>query len=271
MRIGISNIAWEPRHDDAVAACLQKHGVDAIDVAPSRYFAEPASAGAPAIAAIRAHWEARGIAITGLQSLLFGTRGLNLFGDDASRAAMLDHLDAVFRIGEGLGARLAVFGSPKQRDRGSLADREVREIAVTFFRAAGDRAAARGITLCLEPNPPRYGANFLTTAAETAAMVRAVDHPAIRLQCDLGALHLGGEDLDAGLDEWQALVGHVHLSEPDLLPPGSAGAPLAAWAPTLRARLPHCIACIEMRAPEAADPLPAIDAALAFATAHFRQ
>lgn len=271
MRLGISNLAWEPPLDHAVAHCLQARGVDAIDIAPGRYFPDPARTDVADIRAVRDFWASRGVAIVGLQALLFGTRGLNLFGDPAVRTAMLDHLAAVFRIGEGLGARVAVFGSPKQRDRAGLDDARARGLAVDFFREAGDRAARAGITLCLEPNPPRYGANFMTTAKETAEVVRAVAHPSVRLQCDLGALHVGGESLADGLDDWQSLVAHVHLSEPDLLPLGTGGTPHAAWAPAVRQRLPHAIACIEMLPPDTPDPVGVIDAALALASTHYRE
>lgn len=270
MRIGISNLAWEARHDDAVADLLRRHAVDSIDLAPGRYFDDPTRASFGEVEAIRRWWAERGVTVLGLQALLFGSQGMNLFGHDAERAAMLDRLDAVTRIGETLGARFAVFGSPKQRDRGGRTDAEAAAIAVPFFRRVGDLAASRGITLCLEPNPPRYGANFMTSAAETAAVVRAVDHPAVRLQCDLGALHLAGEDLSTGLDDWQSLVAHAHLSEPDLRLLGTAGTPHAEWAPTLRERLRHCVACIEMLPPDAIDPVPGIEAAMRLASMHYR-
>jgi len=271
MRIGISNLAWEPPLDHAIAQRLQARGVDAMDIAPGRYFPDPARTSASEITAVRDFWASRGVTIIGLQALLFGTRGLNLFGEPAVRTAMLDHLAAVFRIGQGLGARVAVFGSPKQRDRSGIDEARALDLAVEFFREAGDRAALAGLTLCLEPNPPRYGANFMTTAEATAEVVRAVAHPAIRLQCDLGALQIGGESLIDGLDDWQSLVAHVHLSEPDLLPLGTGGTPHAAWAPTLRERLPQVVACIEMLPPDAADPVAVIDAALALASTHYRE
>ena len=268
MRIGISNLAWERRHDDAVAARLRAHGVDAIDIAPGRYFAAPADTPNDDVARVRRYWAAHGVGIVGLQALLFGTQGLNLFAA-STQGAMLAHLSAVFRIGEGLGARMAVFGSPRQRDRSGLDDATTRAMAVDFFGEAGDRAAACGITLCLEPNPPRYGSNFMTTTAEAAAIVRATGHPAVRLQCDLGAIHVNGESLDAGLDDWADLVAHVHLSEPDLAPLGTACTPLEAWGRTVRQRCPDAVASIEMLPPDAVDPVPGIDAALALASAHY--
>lgn len=51
-------------------------------------------------------------------------RGLNIFATDASRDAMLHYLDAVCRIAGLLGASRLVFGSPKNRDRTGLTDKE---------------------------------------------------------------------------------------------------------------------------------------------------
>ena len=110
MRIAISNIAWDTSDDDAIAQLLQTFGINAIDVAPGKYFPDPLNASDDDILRVRDWWSARGIEITGMQALLFGTSGLNVFGSPESRKAMLHHLKAVCRIGTGLGATRLVFG-----------------------------------------------------------------------------------------------------------------------------------------------------------------
>ena len=121
MRLAISNIAWDVAEDDALAALLQRFRVDAIDIAPGKYFPRPSEAKEADILKVRQWWADRGIEITGMQALLFGTTGLNVFGPLESQAALLQHLDAVCRIGAILGAPRLVFGSPKNRDRSGLA------------------------------------------------------------------------------------------------------------------------------------------------------
>ena len=194
MRLSISNIAWPVAEDAAVAGILAKHGVDAIDVAPSKYFPAFAQASRSEIAEVRARWAAKGVEIVGIQALLWGTDGLNLFAGAVVQDAMLEHLGHVCRIAEGLGARLLVFGSPRNRDRRGLADEEAMEAATVFFRRLGDIAYGHSCVICLEPNPPVYGANFMTDLPSTAAVVRSVDHPAIRMQLDIGALTVNGEE-----------------------------------------------------------------------------
>jgi len=270
LRIAISNIAWDVSEDDAVAACLARHGIDAIDVAPTKYFADPAQAGADEIARVRGYWNNRGIEITGMQALMFGTQGLNLFGDEDVRQRMLAHLAAVCRVGAGLGATRLVFGSPKNRDRGSLSREAAETIAAAFFAKLGARASALGVTICLEPNPARYGANFLLTSAETARLVRRIDHPAIKMQLDSGAMTINGEDAERVIRENADIIGHIHASEPGLVVLGEGGCDHAVLARILGAALPRHIVSIEMQATRDEPHLAAIERALKAAIAAYR-
>ncbi|HMN80426.1 MAG TPA: TIM barrel protein [Burkholderiaceae bacterium] len=245
--VGISGIAWEVAEDEAVAAVLRARGVDAIDVAPGKYFPDLPGAGDAQIAQVRRQWRDRGFAVHGMQSLLFGTTGLNLFGSAEVQQRMLGHLDAVCRVGAGLGAVPLVFGSPKNRDRSAIADDgQVDEIAVGFFRRLGDIARGHGVVVCLEPNPTRYGCNFMTTTDEAARIVRLVDHPAIRMQFDTGTVTINREDPVALLARHAGIVGHVHASEPDLVTLGDGNADHPALGAAIRACLPRTIVTIEM-------------------------
>jgi len=269
MRLAISNIAWDIPEDEAIAGVLRRHGFDAIDVAPGKYFPEPGRAADAEIARVRQWWDERDIEITGMQALLFGTSGLNLFGPAEVRAAMLRHLGAVCRIGAGLGATRLVFGSPKNRDRSGLDDQAALATATVFFRQLGDLARSWGVVICLEPNPPCYGANFMTTSAETARVVRQADHPSIRMQFDTGALAINGEDPVAVLQDSWPLIGHIHASEPDLLPLGDGGTDHAGMAAALADRLPEQVVSIEMLATRDKPHLLSVERALTVAIRHY--
>lgn len=270
MRIGISNIAWDPLEDEAVADLLVARGLDAIDVAPGKYFPAPASATESQISKVRDWWLQRGIALTGMQALLFGTSGLNLFGAAEVQQAMLAHLAAVCRIGSVLGASRLVFGSPKNRDRQGLSDEVATEMAVDFFRRLGDIAGTHGVLVCLEPNPPRYGANFMTTSEETARIVTLTDHPAIRMQLDTGAMHINGEDISRTVEQFAPLVGHIHASEPDLLPLGDGGVDHGEIHQVLLRRLPHHVVTVEMLTTKEEPHVQSIGRALTAAATHYK-
>lgn len=244
--ISVSNIAWDVADDEAIAALLAGRGVRLIDVAPGKYFPDPPAASDADVERVRRWWSDRGIAIHGMQALLFGTSGLNLFGTAEVQQRMLDRLDAVCRIAGGLGCRHLVFGSPKNRDVTGVAADRVDALAVSFFRRLGDIAERHGVTMCLEPNPPRYGCNFMTTTDEAARVVTLVDHPAVRMQLDTGTLTINGEDPALAIERHRRLIGHVHASEPDLVPLGEGGTDHRTIGALLARHLPNRIVAIEM-------------------------
>lgn len=270
MRIAISNLAWNVSDDEKIVSLLNTYGIDAIDIAPGKYFPDFKTASASEISRVRGWWDDRGIAITGMQALLFGTTGLNMFGSADVQAVMLDHFNDICRIGAGLGATKLVFGSPKNRDRSALSDKQTQNIAVTFLRRLGDIADRHGVMICLEPNPPCYGANFMTNSAETAMIVIEASHPAIRMQLDTGAMTINGEDPCQVVKEYGALIGHVHASEPDLVVLGDGKTNHGVVADALRKFLPDQIISIEMLPAKNENNLVAIERALSVANSHYR-
>jgi len=271
MRLGISNIAWDIAEDERVAELLGCHQVDAIDIAPAKYFPSPAEATEAEINQVKGWWAARGIEITGMQALLFGTAGLNVFGPPEVQQLLLRHLETICRIGGIIKASRLVFGSPKNRDRSGLTETETIDLATSFFRRLGDIAGSWGVTICLEPNPPCYGANFMTTSAETAKVVDYVDHPAIRMQLDIGAMAINGEDPMVVLSAYAGLIGHIHASEPQLVPLGDGETDHAKVSSALLRYLPDKLVTIEMLATQSEPHITSVGRALDVAIRHYRQ
>jgi sugar phosphate isomerase/epimerase len=270
MRLAISNIAWDVKEDDDVAALLKRYRIDAIDIAPGKYFPSPGQATRVEIEQVRRWWQDRGIEITGMQALLFGTTGLNVFGATDTQDATLRHLGAVCRIGGLMGATRLVFGSPKNRDRSGLGDDEALEIATSFFQRLGTIAASENVTICLEPNPLCYGANFMTTSRETARVIEAVGHPSIRMQLDTGAMTINAEPPAEVVSSCSGLIGHVHASEPNLVPLGDGGTRHDLVFSALTKHLPDAVVSIEMVATQNEPHLASIERALAFAVGSYR-
>jgi D-psicose/D-tagatose/L-ribulose 3-epimerase len=267
MRISISNIAWETTFDEQICDILRRHGIDAIDIAPGKYFPDFAAASAEHIASVRSWWEQRGIEIIGMQSLLFGTQDLNLFSAPDVQQRMLDHLQEVSRIADGLNARRLVFGSPRNRDRSGLSNEQAFDQATSFFQRLAEVAQLHEVTICLEPNPECYGSNFMTSSAETAAVVEAVAHPAIRMQFDTGALSINGESPSTICSEFRTLIGHVHASEPQLVPVGTGATDHPASAASLQKFFPDAPVTIEMLTNSTDDPMAAVEASVEFVVA----
>lgn len=216
MKLAISNIAWRAQDDQDVYALLREFGIGVIEVAPTRIVPDWNAATVEAAQAFRAHIEGEGLTCSSLQSLLFGLPALNLFGDDQIRRDLARQLDLVADFGVALGARAFVFGSPKNRDRGSLSDKEAFAVAAEFFAGIGEAYARRDVCLCLEANPTQYGCNFVTDSAAAAALVRAVASPGFRLHLDAACMHLAGEDGARAIESCADILAHFHISEPFL-------------------------------------------------------
>lgn len=270
MNISISNIAWDIKDDDAMCSLLQRHQIRAIDIAPGKYFPDPKTASDKDILAVRNYWESQGICLVGMQSLLFGTQGLNLFDEQSVQQKMLEHLQAVSHVAAGLGITRLVFGSPKNRYRPDISDEETRAIAHHFFTLLGDIARQEGVVICLEPNPACYGANFMTGSAETAGIVRLINHSAIKMQLDTGAIAINHENVAQVISDNEDIIGHVHLSEPNLIPLGRSDVNHADVAAVLNRLVPQRIATIEMLVPKDENALAAIGESLSFVTKHYR-
>jgi len=271
-----------------VAGLLARLGVDAIDVAPSKYFADVTAVREAEVRRVRDWWLDRGIEITGMQSLLYGTQGLNLFGPPDVQQRMLAYLAAVCRVGAWLGATRLVFGSPANRNRAGLTDAEAWTRALEFFGRLAEVAADAGVTICLEGVHPHYGANFMTDTASSLHMARALNHPSVGIVLDTAVVQLNGEDIEVLLAEGAAWVRHIHASEKDLVPLGQpagarqpgvqSGVPPghlpeavdhATMAAAIRRWVPDRVVCVEILARGNDLHFANIEQSLAFARRHY--
>src|SRR5205823_8379380 len=86
MKLAVSNLAWPVESDPAAADLLSRHGIRAIEIAPTKIWPRPAEATEGDVVAYRSFWERRGFQIMALQALLFGRPDLMFFGDADTRA-----------------------------------------------------------------------------------------------------------------------------------------------------------------------------------------
>jgi D-psicose/D-tagatose/L-ribulose 3-epimerase len=211
-----------------------------------KYFRSPENTPKQEVRDLLNWWNSRGIEITGMQGLLFGLSHLNLFSDHETRRTLISHFISIFEIAATLGARALVFGSPKNRNRLDLTDDQVLGVAISFFEELGELAISRGLIICLEPNPVEYGANFMVTNRETASVVRAIDHPAVRMQYDTGAAQMTGETSELEFEETVDIIGHIHISEPGIAPIGTGETNHQHFSTMFLKAWPNRLATIEM-------------------------
>lgn len=247
MKVPVSNIAWPVEQDAAVAESLAGIGVTGVEIAPTKVWPSPTEATDAEVDAYRHFWESRGLTVVAAQALLFGSPDLTLFDDAETRGRTLDYLTGVVRVCARLGAKALVFGSPKNRRTDGRDRASVWSEAVVFFGRLGEVATREGTAVVMEANPPDYGDDFVTLAAEALELVRAVNLPGFRLHLDAACMTMSGDDPDAVISEAGPLLAHFHASEPNLDPVGQGATDHARFARALASAGYDGWVSIEMR------------------------
>lgn len=215
LRFAFSNIAWTPHDDPEIYSLLRRQGIEGVEIAPTAVWGSWEAVTVSKARAYRESLDEQGFEVPALQALLYGRPEARLF-DARGETSLLEHFARVACIASGLEARVAVLGAPSQRDRGERTWPQALEHAAGVLRRAAALFHDQGCCLCIEPNPRRYGCNFVNTTAEGIELVAAVDHPGFGLHLDAAGMHLEGEDLGSVLTGALPMLRHFHLSEPDL-------------------------------------------------------
>jgi D-psicose/D-tagatose/L-ribulose 3-epimerase len=214
--LAISNIAWSSANEEKFLTRVPAWGFTGLEIAPARYWPEPAAASDEDIQTIRDSLRDRGLPVVAMQALLFGRPQLKLFASNEIRRELILHIKSLIRIGGKLGARALVFGSPKNRIVGGMPRSQAQSIATEFFRELGDFAAENGTSVCVEANPAEYGGDYLLSFADTLDLTRRVNSAGLRVQLDVSSLILNAEHPESAIDRAFPWIGHVHASAPFL-------------------------------------------------------
>lgn len=250
MKLCVSNIAWDSSQDPAAADILSSHGIEAVEIAPTKYWPAPCAPTANQLDSCQQFWSEKLVPIRAMQALLFGMPKLSIF-DQAVANETRDYLIHILTLGASLGAQRFVFGSPKNRDRGNLNDTDAIHLATEFFTPIADAAWRLGVVFCIEPNPTVYACNFMTNTEEALAVVKKVDHPALGIHLDTGIMCLNRESAEMSIAAAGNRLCHFHVSEPQLAPVSDEG-PVdhALIAQVLRSIDYKGIVSVEMRSAE---------------------
>jgi D-psicose/D-tagatose/L-ribulose 3-epimerase len=217
MKLGMNMLLWSTdvsgREYDKTFAMLKEAGFDGVEIPIfDREVAKYAELG-------------RRLDDLGLERLAVSARGPddNPISDypavrAEAAAATRANLDSAAALGAPLicgplGAPLGVFtGVPPTAEETARAIEYLQEVA--------PYAEERGVTIVLE-YLNRFEMYLTNTAADLAALVRAVDHPHCRMMYDTFHAHIEEKDPRAALQECKDVLVHVHLSESDRSTPGA--------------------------------------------------
>ena len=215
-KIAISNIAWSPEEDDEIAGILSKLLISGIEVSPTKLWDNPTDQDDYSIQSCLDYWSEKSIKIIAMQALLFGHPECTIFDNENSRMKTLTYLSKIITLGTKLGAKIFVFGSPKNRLVQGLESKKVKDTAIKFFYALGELAHKKSAKFCIEPNALEYGCDFVCTTSEGVDIVKEVAHPGFKLHLDAGVMSLNHERYEESLDLAFEFMEHFHISEPYL-------------------------------------------------------
>ncbi len=258
LKLAISNLAWPAELDAEAVTLVARIGFAGIELAPSQVFGPIESIELPVVADYGKRLAGLGLTVPSLQGILFGVPRVHLFRSESERSRLALMLRRVAEIAGTLGARACVFGAPALRDPGEMPYETAREEAVHFFRDIGPVFQDAGTALCFEANPALYHCKFITSTSEAFEFVRDIDQAGIRLQLDTGTMFINNEPADI-IDRVASKIGHVHASEPNLVPTGTSGLDHAPIAAALRRVGYRGFVSVEIR--KTSEPLPAIEEA----------
>ena len=216
MKLSISNIAWTKDEDEQVYRLMVDNGFTGLDIAPARIFENPFEVEVEAAKSFKNKMKDMGIEVVGMQSLLYKTEGLNIFGTPESRYSMFKHLIKMMDYAKKIGVKILVFGSPKNRLIGNMEYKKAEKIAIGFFSELADYAKRNGLIFCIEPNPKDYGADFLTNTIDAANFVKKVNNDGLGLHMDMGTILMNNEDIEGIIEAYIDIIKHIHISHPHL-------------------------------------------------------
>lgn len=137
---------------------------------------------------------------------------------------LLSYCTTVVRRAGEAGIEVIVFGSGGSRSLyEGVSLEEAKRDFIEICQAIAPVAGECGVTVVIEPLN-RGECNFINTVAEGAEIVKAVDHPSIRLLADIYHMARNEEDPVSGLAPYVELIHHVHIAEKEKrTAPGMAG------------------------------------------------
>ncbi len=228
MKLGMNMLLWAtdvsaPEYQ-AVFEMLRDTGYDGIEV-PIFDTSPESVAGYEQLG--------RRLSDLGLEALGVGARS----GDDSPISADADvrerglrATNAAVDICAALGATriCGPLGAPLGYFSGSGPTPDEWKRSVESLRAAAEHAQTRDVTIVVE-YLNRFEMYLINCAAETAALVREVDHPNCRMMYDTFHAHIEEKDPRAALRACRDVLVHFHASENDR---GTPGAGQVAWDET---------------------------------------
>jgi D-psicose/D-tagatose/L-ribulose 3-epimerase len=222
-RHAICNEVFEGWRFADTCRAVRRAGYTGIEIAPFTLAEDPAAISPSARREYRDVMASEGLQFVGLHWLMVSPPGLHVTTPDAElRGRSWQHIRSLIDLCADLGpGGILVFGSPKQRGTtGGLSRAAATRNFVDGFASVAPQAGERGVTMLMEALPPGQ-CDVVTSLDEAAALVREIDHPAVRTMFDV---HNAVDEIEPHttlVERHYELIRHVHVNELDGNYPGA--------------------------------------------------
>jgi len=203
----------------ANAGVLRQGGADYIEAGVRRFLVpdKPEDAFAPNLKAAREC----GLPVLSANGFLPGS--LKSTGPDANHEGVLKFAETAFKRAKRAGIKTIVFGSSGSRTIPEGFDHgKAEQQFIALLKKMGPLAKPYDVVVAVEPLQKRE-TNFINTVPQGAKIVRAVNHPNIRLLADIFHM-LRMDEPPQHIRQASDVIVHLHIAEKaKRTPPGVAG------------------------------------------------
>lgn len=171
----------------------------------------------------------------GIRSFIYFIPGhLKAVGPDADHDGIVSYASTAFARAPKTGARYVVFGSGgARRVPDGFSHEAARKQFIELCSRLAPEAGKHNMILAVE-QLNRGETNFLNTLAQTGDIVRAVNHPNLKMVCDIYHA-LKEEEAPEELLKFKEQIVHCHIAEKEKrTPPGVMGDDFTPWFKVLK-------------------------------------
>lgn len=219
MKLSVSNIAWDPVRTGEFLNVLYGEGCDGIELSPSMLWSEPLDATIPDLTRLREELSRYEFEISSMHSLTYSRPDLVFFDSEDTRDQLVRYIHRLGRMAQMLEIPVMVFGSARSRTIGGRDRRKCINILTDTFKKMAAGMESTGVRLLIEPLSSEY-TDCINNADEGAGLVAMVNHPNFALHIDLKSSFDEREDYHQVWSKYGKIIGHCHVANPGLRPPG---------------------------------------------------
>jgi D-psicose/D-tagatose/L-ribulose 3-epimerase len=209
MNLAVSNLAWDKNENGIVFKELKNNGIENIEGVLTKIEEWP-NLSDDVLKEFKTILDSENIKIPSIQSIFYGVKVENLHDTDS----VITHVNQLIRCCNILDVKTMVLGSPTLR----TLNNESTNVLIPTLKLLDEILVDNKMEMCLEPNAKIYGGHYFYTIEEIIKFLSNLNLKNIKTMIDTHNLVLENVDPCESLEKYYELIGHIHISEPNLGP-----------------------------------------------------